>query len=349
MLKKVMMFLICMMMALSVVSPTEVQAAKAKPKLSAKTKTLTVGKTYKIKLKNAGSKVKWKTSKKSVASIQKKKGNVVTIKAKKAGKTTITATYKKRKYQCKITVKKKKENMVDNPVLNATDVSLYYVCSEHAPYMKCDDSHASEFRFKVTGTNAEVDKWDLLGEDTFYFSITDYGLVKAKYEPIYGEDVKIATVKATLSNGKTLMATVRVYSETSIYIKQVFESFKQTYITDNMIDKEKVEKIAWYIGATSDYEAYDSNWCNIFLKGSGDCSASRYAVQYMCEYLGIKAVACRNLDYHGKTLVVADGVVYIVVTGYDEPKPRGYLISEVSEESLKKICEDNGFLIEYFR
>ncbi|MBO5089206.1 MAG: hypothetical protein J6C01_11060 [Lachnospiraceae bacterium] len=348
MMKRLCTFVICLFLALAIV-PGSVAEAKAKPKLSATKKTMYVGNTYKIKLKNASSKVKWKTSKKSVVSISKKKGKSITLKAKKAGLAIITATYKKRTYKCKITVKKKKETVVDNPVLNTTDVSLYYVCSEHAPYVKCDESHVSEFQLKVTGTNAEVDKWELLGEDTFYFSITDYGLVKAKYEPIYGEDVKSAIVKATLSNGKTLTATVRVYSETSIYIKQVFESFKQTYITDNMTDKEKVEKIAWYIGATSDYEAYDSNWCNIFLKGCGDCSASRYAVQYMCEYLGIKAAACRNLDYHGKTLVVADGVVYMVVTGFDEPRPRGYLISEVSEEGLKKICEDNGFLIDYFQ
>lgn len=59
-MKKLLVFLICMMMAVAVVPASEVHAAKAKPKLSVKSKTLTVGKTYKIKLKNSGSKVKWK-------------------------------------------------------------------------------------------------------------------------------------------------------------------------------------------------------------------------------------------------------------------------------------------------
>ncbi len=46
-------------------------------------------------------KVKWSSSKKSVATV--KNGSIIT---KKAGKATITATYKKRKYKCKVTVTK---------------------------------------------------------------------------------------------------------------------------------------------------------------------------------------------------------------------------------------------------
>ena len=72
--------------------------------------------------------MKWKTSKKSVVTITKKKKNKVTIKAKKAGKATITAIYKKKNYNCKINIKKKAEKAEqDNPVLNETDVSLYYL------------------------------------------------------------------------------------------------------------------------------------------------------------------------------------------------------------------------------
>lgn len=346
MMKRLFTFVICLFLALAIV-PGSVAEAKAKPKLSATKKTMYVGNTYKIKLKNASSKVKWKTSKKSVVSISKKKGKTITLKAKKPGKATITATYKGKKYKCKVTVKKK--TAPDNPMLNATDVTLYYTSPNYEAYITQDASHLSEFQFKVTGTEAEVDDWDLISEDTYYFTLTGNGLIKVKAGPVYGEDGKSVTVRATLSNGKTLDATVRVYSESNIHIKKKFESFKQTYITDNMTEKEKVEKIAWYIGAISDYEAGNYDWESIFIKGNGDCMASRYAVHYMCEYLGIKSAPCGNVNYHGKTLVVADGVIYMVTTGFDEPRPRDYMIGEVASDKLEQICEDNWLNIDYFR
>ena len=69
--------------------------------------------------------------------------------------------------------------------------------------------------------------------------------------------------------------------------------------------------------------------------------ASRIAVEMLCKQIGIKAVACTNCEYHGKTLVKIGSTYYMVVTGYDEPKPRSYLIYEVDETQLEKIMEDN--------
>ena len=65
--------------------------------------TMKAGASRTIRLKGAkASRVSWRSSKKSVASVSKGK-----IKAKKAGKAVITAKYKGRKYRCKVTVKKK--------------------------------------------------------------------------------------------------------------------------------------------------------------------------------------------------------------------------------------------------
>lgn len=75
-----------------------VQAAQVK--LNTKKVTLQKGKKKTLKLKNATGKITWKSSKKSVAAVNKK--GVVT--AKKAGKATITATYKNKKYKCTVTV-----------------------------------------------------------------------------------------------------------------------------------------------------------------------------------------------------------------------------------------------------
>lgn len=346
MMKRIVMFFICMVVMLSVVPASDVQAAKAKPKLSAKTKTMYVGDTCKIKLKNASSKVKWKTSKKSVVFISKKKGKTITIKAKKPGKATVTATYKGKKYKCKITVKKKV--VPDNPMLNATDVTLCKRSEEYEGYITHDESHIEEFRFRVTGTKKEVRKWELVGEDAEFFTITDYGLVKVRYGSVYYEPVKQVTVKATLEDGRVLTATVRSYTEANLGIERIFKGFKDTYITADMTEVDKAKKVAWYVSAISDYEAYNDDWYSIFIKGRGDCMASRYAVAYLCEYVGVKAQACRSIEAHGMTVVKADGKYYLVVTGYEGSKPRDFSMYEIDEVTVRSYGEKYDLYIGYF-
>ena len=129
-------------------------------------------------------------------------------------------------------------------------------------------------------------------------------------------------------------------------VVQIYTTFPRTdfekeYITPDMTEYEKVEKVAWYVGAFSDYESGNSSPYSLLIRGKGDCMASRIAVEMLCKQIGIKAVACINFEYHGKTLVKIGGTYYMVVTGYDEPKPRGYLIYEVDETQLEKIMEDN--------
>lgn len=339
-------------LALLLLIPGMAAEAKTKPKLTAKKKTMTVGQTYKLKLKGVSgkAKVKWKTSKKSVVSIAKKKGNTVTLKAKKKGTAVVTATYKKKKYKCKITVKAKRKNSTaDNPVLNSSDVTLYYLSEEYKDYITYDSSHLREYRFRVSGTKKEVRDWKITGKGADYFSITDYGLLKMDWEPAYVEPCVTATVTAVLEDGRKLTAAVRAYSELNIYIDTIFTKFEKQYITSSMTQKEKAEKAAWYISTTSDYELYNSNWFDIFIKGKGDCSASRYALQYMCNHMGIKASGCRNLDAHGKTLVYADGRFYVIITGFNEPKPRHYEIYEISGEALEELAEQNNLDLDYFR
>ena len=57
----------------------------------------------------------------------------------------------------------------------------------------------------------------------------------------------------------------------------------------------------------------------------------------------MKAEPCGEFEYHGETLVKADGTYYIVITGFDEPRPRGYVITEITDQSqLQKIMDDNN-------
>lgn len=347
MMKKKMIFLVVMVLVLSffVSVPAE---AKAKPKLSAKSKTIYVGKTAVIKLKNAG-KVKWKTSKKSVVSISKKKKNKVWIKAKKAGKATITATYKKKTYKCRITVKKKKKRPVaDNPVMNVKDITLHYVSEENKPYLKLDSSHIYQYQFRVTGTKQEVLRWSVTGEGKTYFRIDNNGLLAMQFGPAYGMDGTHATVVATLENGKEVTAQVHGYSESVLYVEKVIEDFERTYITAGMTEKEKMEKVAWYLGAMYDYKAYQESWVTMMVQGGGDCMASRVAMMEICREIGLKACACYQFEDHGETIVKADGVLYLVITGFNEPKPRRYMITELTAEGFADYAERNHIDPAYF-
>lgn len=72
-------------------------------------------------------------------------------------------------------------------------------------------------------------------------------------------------------------------------------------------------------------------------------------MQYLCQYIGIRAGACRNVKYHGQTLVLADGSYHLVVTGYDMPRPRGYSISDVPEDEVAQLMEEREVIKSYFR
>ena len=78
-----------------------VQAAKIK--LNKTKATITVGKTFQLKVKGTSKKVKWVSSNKKVATVTSK-GKVT---GKKAGTATITAKVAGKKLKCKVTIKSK--------------------------------------------------------------------------------------------------------------------------------------------------------------------------------------------------------------------------------------------------
>lgn len=234
------------------------------------------------------------------------------------------------------------------PKLNASSVTLYYLPDKYKDNIAYDSSHLREFAFCVKGTKKKVQRWKIEGKDADYFSVTKKGLVTVQWDIPYTEKCAEAVLEAVLKDGTVLKAAIKAYSEDNIYTDRLFKEFEAEYIKNNMTEKEKAEKSAWYIGSISSYNAKESNWKSIFLKREGDCVASRYALAYMCQHMGIKAQACGNLDYHGKTLVQADGEFYIIITGYDEPKPRHYTVYCIPEDKADKIMEENNIFKGYF-
>lgn len=111
----------CMLLAVVFLIGTGIPAsAKAKPKLSSKKITITVGQKKKLKVKNfkKKKKIKWSSKNKAIATVNKK-GKIV---GKKKGKTTIIAKIGKKKLKCKVTVKKVKKND-DSNKKNNTKIS----------------------------------------------------------------------------------------------------------------------------------------------------------------------------------------------------------------------------------
>lgn len=88
-------------------SPVTNVEAKAAPRLNYKKVTLVQGKKKRLKVRNLSRrrKVKWYSTKKSVATVNKKG----VVKAKRKGKAYIVAKVGKKKYRCKVIVKKKKK------------------------------------------------------------------------------------------------------------------------------------------------------------------------------------------------------------------------------------------------
>lgn len=173
------------LMSVAVLSPISV-SAKTKPKLNKTKISIKVGKTYTLKLKNAkAKKVKWKSSKKSIATVSKK-GKVT---AKNIGTATVTAKYKSKKYKCKVTVKPKTISFSKSFKVYTNDT------------------------LKLTCTSA-VKKWKISNKKIA--TINSSGLVK-------GKKAGKVTVTAICYNGFEAKGTVNVlnpYAEMKKYINK---------------------------------------------------------------------------------------------------------------------------------
>ena len=107
------LFLSILIVICSICAPQGTYAA-AKVRLNKTRLKLTVGKTYKLKVKHYSGKVKWKSSNKKIVKVSKK-GK---IKAKKTGKAKVWAVLAGKKLKCKVKVKK---NNIAQPVNSSED------------------------------------------------------------------------------------------------------------------------------------------------------------------------------------------------------------------------------------
>lgn len=141
--RTVWMMLIAVLTVMMFISvPVEAKAAK---RLAVKSKTLSVGQEYKLKIKGLSKKekrckkeVSWKISDKSVVVFKGRTKYGVTVKARKTGTVKVTGNYKGKKYSCKIKVIENNDDteeqtegsdwtQIDSAKLNTNEVDLYYM------------------------------------------------------------------------------------------------------------------------------------------------------------------------------------------------------------------------------
>lgn len=360
-----MMLIAIVLVMLFMAVPVE---AKAKKRLTSRGKTLSVGQEYKLKLKGLSKndkkrkkRVSWKISDKSVVVFKGKTRYGVTVKARKTGTVKVTGTYKGKKYSCKIKVvgnddsseekaEEEDQSQSGNAKLNASEIDLYYLDDEDRQYITQPSGHSKSFQFKVSGVpKDEIIRWSIeKGKKANCYRVMDNGNISLSMDPSIFDEASDVTVIAKLENGTKLKATIHGYSERGIAVKKVFEEFKKKYITSDMTQYEKMETIAKYVEQEYDYVLYQSDWRYMVISGGGDCFSSRYFVKYLCESVGIKALACIGEDYHGQTLVKSDGKMYIVVTGFNEPQPRRYMIMELTDQALQNVARGSRIDLSYF-
>lgn len=213
-------------------------AASPKNRLKKKTVTLIAGKTYQQKLLNnrgktiSATKVKWKSSKPSVATVTKK-GKV---KGRYAGTAKITAKYKGKTYKFTVRVKKpklkapknvslRKENVYNggvldgdlmlvfwDPVRNASDYQLYY------------SKNGSPYKYYM---NSGIDFCELGYVDGKFLN-GDYSFkVRAVAGRYKGPFSKIKTIKVKRDNIKYSAADI---NKLSTYVWNAAESTE--YVAD---------------------------------------------------------------------------------------------------------------------
>lgn len=143
--KKIWVFILFVLFSV-IMCQNNVQAAN-QVKLNVTNAMMVKGDSFTLKVTGTKKKVKWSSSKKSVATV---KNGVVN--AKKTGTTYITAKIGKKKYKCKVTVKSKK--YINNKVVSIYNWACEYIWDKGF----CDIYHYVEDGTDSCGQKMDIEK-----------------------------------------------------------------------------------------------------------------------------------------------------------------------------------------------
>ncbi len=304
--KQTFAWILAVMMVFSIFPATQVNAA-TKPKLSKTKITMTVGQSKKLKVKGISKKrakrIKWKSSKKKVVTVTK----TGKIKARKAGKATITAKVGKKKLKCKVTVKKSKKS-TKKKESNSSSKKMWL--SKTSVTLQAGSGvdlvlHNAKNVVKWSSSNNKV-AW----ADRATSSSKNLGTIQA-----VSKGTAVITAKV---DGKTFKCHVKVIADDYHASEATEAKIKQALkiVNNSMSTQEKVLKLTiWTCDhlkrVYGEYWSYEpENTVNCILKGK----ATRYGYNDFLDELlssaGIKTMYV-NESYGGARLKVSiDGKWY---------------------------------------
>lgn len=205
-MKKIISVILCLLIlaSLSVFKTS----ATTKVKLNKTKLNLKIGKTFKLKLKGAKGKIKWKSSKKTIAVVNSK-GKVT---AKKAGTSNITATYKGKSYKCTVKVAKMLTKQI---YLNKSKIT---VKKGKSYTLKCSlkPKNVSTNKIKWTSSNTKVATVSSKGKITAKKS----GISKITVKTMDGTNLS-ATCEVKVVN-VSISSTLK---QNLVYLKNYIQSY----------------------------------------------------------------------------------------------------------------------------
>lgn len=305
--KQTFAWILALMMVFSIFPATQVNAA-TKPKLSKTKITMTVGQSKKLKVKGISKKrakrIKWKSSKKKVVTVTK----TGKLKARKAGKATITAKVGKKKLKCKVVVKRKRKKSTKKKESNSSSKKMWL--SKTSVTLQAGSGvdlvlHNAKNVVKWSSSNNKV-AWAKRAT----FSSKNLGTIQA-----VSKGTAVITAKV---DGKTFKCHVKVIADDYHASEATEAKIKQALkiVNNSMSTQEKVLKLTiWTCNhlkrVYGEYWSYEpENTVNCILKGK----ATRYGYNDFLDELlssaGIKTMYV-NESYGGARLKVSiDGKWY---------------------------------------
>ena len=305
--KQTFAWILAVMMVFSIFPATQVNAA-TKPKLSKTKITMTVGQSKKLKVKGISKKrakrIKWKSSKKKVVTVTK----TGKLKARKAGKATITAKVGKKKLKCKVVVKRKHKKARKKKESNSSSKKMWL--SKTSVTLQAGSGvdlvlHNAKNVVKWSSSNNKV-AW----ADRATSSSKNLGTIQA-----VSKGTAVITAKV---DGKTFKCHVKVIADDYHASEATEAKIKQALkiVNNSMSTQEKVLKLTiWTCDhlkrVYGEYWSYEpENTVNCILKGKATQYGYNDFLDELLSSAGIKTMYV-NESYGGARLKVSiDGKWY---------------------------------------
>jgi transglutaminase/protease-like cytokinesis protein 3 len=283
-------------------------AAQAKPKFSKSTKTITIGKTYTLKIKGIKTKnikkVTFKAGNKKVISVKKLSNKAVKVTARKKGQTIVKAVVRCRK---KVNGKKKLILKCRIKVVNKK------VGDKKESDKKNEENNDNNDIVDDTGNNggntgkAEYTVEKILEQDPERFQkINDYTIYEAGDEYAYG------FITSPFWHAVD-WATKTQYDEIIAEVKRIVEA---VHISDDMTDQEKAWRLGRYLVKNIEYElsTHEQHIYGTLFNKKTVCAGYSKTFALLCRYVGIECdyMQTDEIGNHAWNLIKLRDYWYVV-------------------------------------